>query len=94
MAATRPTGKRSRKWVRHTRKSVLQFLHTTRFPAIERHGQRGKTLASPEWVIRLIGILAVTCQEPTSLGIHRLTCRFWKDLCGQHLRLPPLSERP
>jgi hypothetical protein len=92
MAATRSTGKLSRKWVRQTRKYFLQFLHTTCFPAIERHGQRGKMFAYPEWLIMLIGLLAVKCKEPTYLGIHRMTCRFWDDLCGRHLRLPPISE--
>ena len=92
MVATHSTGKLSRKWVRQTRKYFLQFLHTTCFPSIERHGQRGQTFVYPEWLIMLIGILAVKCKEPTYLGIHRMTGRFWKDLCGRQLRVPPISE--
>ena len=76
MATTRSTGKISPKWVRQTRKYFLKFLHATHVPPVERHGQRGKTFESPEWLIRLIGVLAVTCQEPTDLGIHRMTCRL------------------
>jgi hypothetical protein len=92
MAATRSTSKLSRKWVRQTRRHVLQFLHATRFPSVERHGQRGKTFEYPEWLIMLIGILAVKCKEQTYLGIHRMTCRCWKALCGRKVPLPPISE--
>jgi hypothetical protein len=92
MAATRSTSKLSRKWVRQTRRYFLQFLHATRFPSVERHGQRGKTFAYPEWLIMLIGVLAVKCKEPTYLGIHRMTCRCWKALCGHKVPLPPISE--
>jgi hypothetical protein len=94
MAATHATGKLARQWVRHTRQYVLPFRHTTCFPSLERHGQRGKTCASPEWVIMLIGVLAVQCRAPTDVGIHRMTCRFWKDLCGRQLREAPSSESP
>ena len=92
MAAPRSTGKLSRTWVRHTRRYFLQFLHAPRFPSVERHGQRGQTFEDPEWLIRLIGVLAVTCKEPTYLGIHRMTCRYWKALCGPKVRLLPISE--
>jgi hypothetical protein len=83
MAATRSTSELSRTWVRHTRRYVLQFLHATRFPAVERHGQRGKTFEYPEWLIMRIGVLAVKCKEPTSLGLHRMTCRCREALCGR-----------
>lgn len=86
MAATRSTSKLSRTWVRHTRRSVLQFLDATRFPSVARHGQRGQTFEYPEWLIMLIGVLAVTCQEQTYLGIHRMTCRCWKALCGRQVQ--------
>ena len=92
MAAARSTSKLSRKWVRQTRRYFLQFLHATRFPPVERHGQRGRTFDYPEWLIMLIGVLAVKCKEPTYLGIHRLTCRFWNELGGRKVRLPPSSE--
>ena len=92
MAATRSTSKLSRKWVRQARRYFLKFLHATRFPLLERHGRRGQTFVYPDWEIMLIGVLAVKCREPTHLGIHRMTGRFWKDLCGRQLRLPPISE--
>jgi hypothetical protein len=65
MAATRSTSMLSRKWVRRTRRYFLQFLDATRFPSVERHGQRGKTFEYPEWLIMLIGVLAVKCKEQT-----------------------------
>lgn len=92
MAATRSTGRLSRTGVRQTRRYFLTFLHATRFPLLERHGPRGQTFVYPEGLIMLIGVLAVTCQEPTSLGMPRLTCRFWKELGGRQLSLPPISE--
>jgi hypothetical protein len=92
MAATSSTSQISPTWVRQPRDYVLQFLQATRFPPVERHGQRGKTFEYPEWLIMLIGVLAVTCQEHTYLGMHRMTCRFWQELCGRQGRLPPISE--
>ncbi|MGH8070322.1 MAG: hypothetical protein ACRERE_34815 [Candidatus Entotheonellia bacterium] len=86
MATTRSTGKISPQWVRQTQTSFLRFLDATRFPAVARHGQRGKTFAYPEWLSMLIGVLAVKCQEQSYLGIHRMTCRFWKELCGRQVR--------
>jgi hypothetical protein len=92
MATTRSTSKLSRKWVRQTRQHFVKFLRATRFPLLERHGLRGQTFVYPEWLIMLIGVLAVRCKEPTYLGIHRLACRFWKELGGRQLSLPPISE--
>jgi hypothetical protein len=92
MAAIRSTSKVSPTWVRQTRTYVLQFLRATRFPPVERHGRRGQRCAYPERLIMLIGILAVRCTEQGSLGIHRMSCRFWKELCGRQVRLPPISE--
>ena len=92
MAPTRSAGKVSPKWVRQTRKSFLKFLQATHVPPVERHGQRGKTFEYPEWLIMLIGVLAVKCQEQTYLGIYRMTCRFWNELCGRRVQLPPISE--
>jgi hypothetical protein len=48
--------------------------------------------AYPEWLIMLIGVLAVKCKEKTYVGIHRLSTRYWKELCGQEVPLPPISE--
>ena len=92
MAAPRSRGKLSRHWVRHTRRHFLQFLRATRFPLLERHGLRGQPFVYPEWLIMRIGVLAVTCRESTYLGIHRMTCQFWKELGGRQLRVPPISE--
>ena len=79
MATLRSTSKMSPTWARQPRKYFLTFLQAPPCPPIERHGQRGKTFASPAWVLMLIGVLAVEGQEPTSLGIHRMTCRFWHE---------------
>ena len=85
MAATRSTSKFSRQWVRQTRRYFLNFLHATRFPWLERHGPRGQTFVYPAWLSMLIGSVAVKCKEPTYLGIHRMTCRCWKELGGPQL---------
>ena len=92
MAIPRSTSKMSPKWVRQTRQYFLTFLCATPFPPVKRHGRRGKTFEYPEWLVMLIGVLAVTCQAPTYLGIQRLTCRFWGELGGRQVRLPPISE--
>jgi hypothetical protein len=92
MAATRSSSKLSRKWVRPTRKYFLKFLQATYFPPVERPGYRGQMFVYPEWLIMLIGALAVKCKEPTYLGIRRKTCRFWHELCGRNRRLPAISE--
>jgi hypothetical protein len=80
-------------WVRQTRTSFLQFLDATRFPAVERHGQRGKTCTYPEWLILLMAVLAVKGTAQSYLGLHRMTCRFWNERCGRQGRLPPISAR-
>jgi hypothetical protein len=94
MATTRSTGKISPKWIRQTRKYFLKFLQATQFPLRERQGPRGQTFVYPEWLIMLIGVVDVKCKEPTYLGLHRLTCQFWKELGGRQLSLPPISESP
>ena len=79
MATTRSPSKISPTWVRQTRKYCLKFLQATHVPPVERHGYRGQTFIDPEWLIMLIGVLAVKCKEPTYVGIHRMTCRFWPE---------------
>lgn len=79
-------------WIRQTRDYFLHFLHETRFPPIARHGTRGRTFDYPEWLIMLIGVVAVKCQEKTYQGIHRLACHYWPELCGPDLKRPPISE--
>ena len=94
MATTRSTGKIAPQGVRQPRASVRQVLHATDVPPVERPGQRGQTVDSPEWLIRLIGVLALKGQEQTDLGMQRMTCRFWNALGGQQVRRPPSSDRP
>jgi hypothetical protein len=66
--------------------------HTTGFPELQRHGERGLLCAYPEWLIMLIGVLAVKCKAKSYVGIHRLSTRYWQELCGQDVILPPISE--
>jgi hypothetical protein len=82
----------SQEWVQATRTYFLDFLHTTMFPELPRHGERGLMDAYPEWLIMLIGVLAVKCKEKTYVGLHRLSTRYWQDLCGHEVTLPPISE--
>ena len=82
----------SKEWVQETREYFLDFLRATQFPELTRHGGYGLMFAYPEWLIMLIGVLAVKCKEKTYVGIHRLSTRYWKELCGQEVPLPPISE--
>src|SRR4029453_1540173 len=54
--------------------------------------ERGLLCAYPEWFIMLIGVLAVKCKAKTYVGIHRLSTRYWQELCSQEVILPPISE--
>jgi hypothetical protein len=82
----------SQEWVESTRTYCLEFLRMTKFPELTRHGERVGRGEYPEWLIMLIGVLAVKCKEKTYLGIHRLSTRFWKELCGEEVQAPPISE--
>lgn len=82
----------SKAWVKQTRAYFLEFLRVTRFPEFTRHGERGEEFEYPEWLIMLIGVLAVKCKEKTYVGIHRLSTRYWKELCGKEVKAPPISE--
>jgi hypothetical protein len=64
----------------------------TKFPELTRHGESTGRCEYPEWLIMLIGVLAVKGQEKTSVGIHRLSMRFWKARCGEEVKAPPISE--
>jgi hypothetical protein len=55
----------SRQWVKETREYFLEFLRATHFPALSRHGERGPEVEYPEWLIMLIGVVAVKCKEKT-----------------------------
>lgn len=83
----------SKQWVKQTRAYFLTFLRETHFPELERQGERGAAVRYPEWLIMLIGVLAVKCKEKTYLGIHRLARTYWKELCGLQVHAPPISER-
>jgi hypothetical protein len=82
----------SQEWVESTRTYFLEFLQMTKFPELTRHSESVGRCAYPEWLIMLIGVLAVKCKEKTYLGIHRLSTRFWKELCGEEVQAPPISE--
>ena len=89
----KPTGSISKEWVSETREYFLDFLRLTRFPEMTRHGEHGFLSDYPEWLIMLIGVLAVKCKEKTDVGIHRLSTRYWRELCGEEVKLPPISEK-
>jgi len=82
----------SKEWVKETREYFLAFLRATRFPELTRHGEYGLVFDYPEWLIMLIGVVAVKCKEKTYVGIHRLSTRYWQELCGREVKLPPISE--
>jgi hypothetical protein len=82
----------SQEWVENTRPSVLELLRMTKFPELTRHGESAGRCEYPAWFIMLIGVLAVKCQEKTSVGIHRLSPRFWTALCGEEVKAPPIVE--
>ena len=83
----------SKQWVKQTRTYFLAFLRETHFPELERQGERGATVRYPEWLLRLIGVLAVKGKEKTYLGIHRLARTYWQELCGPQVQASPISER-
>lgn len=62
-------------WVRETRKYFLEFLRATKFPEFRAQRERGPEVEYPEWLIMLIGVLAVKSKEKTYVGIHRLSTR-------------------
>jgi len=86
------TGSISKEWVKETREYFIEFLRETGFPGLERHGKHGFLSDYPEWLIMLIGVLAVKCKEKTYLGIHRLSTKYWEVLSGEEVDLPPISE--
>ena len=89
--AGKSDGSISKQWVKETREYFLEFLRLTRFPGLERHGEHGFLSDYPEWLIMLIGVLAVKCKEKTYLGMHRLSTKYWEELCGEEVKLPPIS---
>jgi hypothetical protein len=82
----------SKQWIKETRAYFLDFLRATNFPELSRQGERGPGVEYPEWLIMLIGVVAVKCKEKTYVGIHRLSTRYWPGLCGQEVTAAPISE--
>jgi hypothetical protein len=82
----------SKQWIKETRTYFLDFLRATKFPELSRQGDRGPEVEYPEWLIMLIGVVAVKCKEKTYVGIHRLSMHYWKELCGTEVRAAPISE--
>jgi hypothetical protein len=81
----------SKQWIKETRRYFLEFLRATHFPEFTQPRGRGSPGESPEWLIMLIGVVAVKCKERTYVGIHRLSTRYWKELCGKEVQVPPIS---
>ena len=82
----------SKQWIKETRKYFLDFLRVTKFPELSHQGERGPEVEYPEWLIMLIGVVAVKCKEKTYVGIHRLSTRYWNELCGKEISAAPISE--
>ena len=82
----------SKQWIRETRKYFLAFLRATHFPEFTQAGARGPEVEYPEWLIMLIGVVAVKSKEKTYVGIHRLSTRYWPELCGKEVWAAPISE--
>src|SRR5918994_859597 len=82
----------SQQWVESPRAYFLEFLRMTKFPELTWPGESAGRCEYPEWFIMLIGVLAVTCKAKTYVGIHRLSTRFWKELWGEEVKAPPISE--
>lgn len=82
----------SAQWIRETREYVLEFLRATNFPEFSESGERGPEVEYPEWLIMLIGVVAVKSKEKTYVGIHRLSTRYWQELCGKEIKARPISE--
>jgi hypothetical protein len=57
MQESHTEGMVSKEWIQATRTYFLDFLHTTGFPELQRHGERGLLCAYPEWLIMLTRLL-------------------------------------
>lgn len=91
MQKSRTGGMVSKQWVKETRAYFLDFLRETNFPELTQHGERGVSFEYPEWLIMLSGVVAVKCKEKTYVGIHRLSTRYWQELCGKEVKASPIS---
>jgi hypothetical protein len=63
----------SKQWVKETRRYFLDFLRATPFPEFTDPRGRGSPGVDPEWLIRLIGVVAVKCKVKTDVEIPRLS---------------------
>jgi hypothetical protein len=91
MSESRTGSMISRQWIKETRRYFLDFLRATHFPEFTRPRGRGSPGVYPEWLVMLIGVVAVKCKEKTYVGIHRLSTRYWQELCGNEVHAPPIS---
>ena len=82
----------SKQWIRETREYFLEFLQATNFPEFSQAGDRGPEVEYPEWLIRLIGVVAVKSKEKPYGGIHRLSTHYGRELCGKEVQAVPISE--
>ena len=82
----------SKQWIKETRGYFLEFLRATHFPELAGRAERGPVVEYPEWLIMLIGVVAVKSKEKTDVGIHRLSTRYWQELCGKEVKAAPISE--
>jgi hypothetical protein len=91
MPASRMGSMISQQWLKETRRYFLDFLRATHFPEFTEPRGRGSAGVYPEWLIMLIGVVAVKCKEKTYVGIHRLSSRYWAELCGHEVHASLLS---
>jgi hypothetical protein len=84
----------SKQWVKATRTYFLDFLRVTHFPEFTESQGRGSPSVYPEWLIMLIGVVAVKCKGKTYVGIPHLTTRYWSGLCGKDVQAAPISASP
>jgi hypothetical protein len=81
----------SQQGVKATRKYFWDFLRATHFPEFTEPRARGSPGVYPEWLIMLIGVVAVKCKVKPNVGIHRLSTRYWSALWGNEVQAPPIA---
>jgi hypothetical protein len=65
----------AKQWIKETGEYFLDFLRATNFPELSRQGERGSAVEYPEWLIMLLGVVAVKGKEKTYVGSQRLSRR-------------------
>jgi hypothetical protein len=91
MQESRTESRVSKQWVKATRQPFLDFLRATPFPGLTEPRERGRPGVYPEWLLMLIGVVGVKGKVKTYVGIHRLSTRYWPELCGKEVQAPPIS---